>query len=464
MTTPANVDGAFRWLPKNSAPLDPVVVSRLLERERVKYRQMTSASATANSRASGSIPLGVPSSFQHWEPYPVSIVSASGAWMTDVDGRRLLDLSMGFGAMLVGHLHPAVVEAATRSLSTGTLFVTPSPVTTEAAERVCRRFGLEQVRFTNSGTESLMYAIRAARVHTGRQGIVKIEGGYHGGYDPLTVSVKPDPLLAGPAVTPSPVRAEGTEPGDVAVVPYNDIDALATLLGTNPERFAALVMEPVLENIAIVLPDTGYLQAVRSLCDRYGVLLILDEVKTGLTAGPRGAAQRLGVRADLITLAKSIAGGLPVGAFGGSAEVMRSVGNGPAAHYGTFNGNPLGMAAVIAVDDIATDEAIKDAQTRNVRTLGHVSTVIDSYQLPAHTVGFGVKGCVSWSSSPVRNYRDFKSCDFTVAELQWLYTLNAGIVTPAGLDEQWLVSLAHQEDDMLLLVETFRRLAEELRN
>src|SRR5690606_37431903 len=146
-----------------------------------------------NKRASEVLPLGVTSSFQHWDPYPISIQSARGAWLTDMDGRRLLDLSMGFGAMLVGHLNEKVVEHVTDALqNTGTLFVTPSPQATEVSERFKERFGLDMLRFTNSGTESLMYAIRSARAYTGRKAVVKIEGGYHGGYDPLQVSVKPD--------------------------------------------------------------------------------------------------------------------------------------------------------------------------------------------------------------------------------------------------------------------------------
>jgi glutamate-1-semialdehyde 2,1-aminomutase len=463
MSLSATVDGAFRWVPDRHSPLDVMRVRTLLERERLRFRETTGASAEAHRRAVRSLPLGVPSTFQYWDPYPLSIASASGAWVSDVDGRPMLDLSMGFGAMLVGHLHPAVVAAAQRALSSGTLFVAPAEVTTEAAERICRRFGLDMVRFTNSGTESLMYAIRAARVFTGRKGLVKIEGGYHGGYDPLTVSVKPDPASAGPADRPEPCFAPGTEPGDVAIVAYNDLPALEMLFKGEPGRFAALVMEPVLENIGIVLPDRGYLQGVRELCDRYGVLLILDEVKTGMTAGVRGAAHRLGVRPDLMTLAKSIAGGLPVGAFGGRSEVMAVISSGQAAHFGTYNGNPLGMAAVIAVDDIVTDEAVREASTRNVRTLNHIGSVINDFELPAHTVGFGVKGCVSWSPTAIQNYRDYKTCDFEMAELHWLYTLNAGIITPAGLDEQWLVSFAHTEADMNLVVKTFRRLATELR-
>lgn len=463
MTSTRHLDGAHRWVPTRSSALDPQRVQGLLERERTRFLSRTAGSAQAHRRALRSLPLGVPSSFQHWEPYPVSIASASGAWVTDVDGHSLLDLSMGFGAVMVGHLHPAVVDAANHALRSGTLFVAPSPVTTEAAERICRRFQLDQVRFTNSGTESLMYAIRVARAHTGRQGIVKIEGGYHGGYDPLTVSVKPSLEDTGPADRPTPVHAPATVPGDVAVVAFNDVEALEGLLSRSPDRYAAVVMEPVLENIAIVLPDPGYLQAVRALCDRYGVLLVLDEVKTGLTAGPQGAAHRLGVRPDLVTLAKSIAGGLPVGAFGGTADVMSTVTHGAAPHFGTFNGNPLGMWAVIAVDDVASESAVAAATARNMRTLTHMSTVINDFELPAHTVGFGVKGCVTWTPTAVRNYRDYKASDFAMAELHWLYTLNSGIITPAGLDEQWLVSFAHTETDMELLVSTFRRLASELR-
>jgi glutamate-1-semialdehyde 2,1-aminomutase len=458
------VNGALRRTPVRVSSLDPRRVEQLLTRERRRYLEHTSGSAAADIRACGPLPLGVPSSFQRWDPYPISIVEADGAWVVDVDGRRLLDLSMGFGALLVGHLHPHVMARARLAMTSGTLFVAPSPVTTDAAERVCARFGLDQVRFTNSGTESLMYAIRVAKAYTGRDGIIKVEGGYHGGYDPLMVSVKPSLELAGPSEKPNSVIPAGITSGDVAVVAYNDAAQLESLLQANPGRYAAFVMEPVLENIAIVLPDTGYLEEVREICDRHGVVLIFDEVKTGLTAGAHGAAKMLGVQPDLATFAKSIAGGFPVGAFGGRREIMDTVTSGSAAHFGTFNGNPLAMAAVIAVDEIVTDQRLKEATARNARTIGHLNTIIDQYELPAHTVGFGVKGCLTWSATPVRNYRDYKRTDFEAAELNWLYLMNSGIITPAGLDEQWLVSLAHTEADMNLLVGTFKALVSELRS
>jgi len=384
--------------------------------------------------------------------------------MVDVDGRKLLDLSMGFGAMLAGHLNPVVVEEAKVALEGGTLFVTPSPIARDASERICKRFGIDQVRFTNSGTEATMYAVRTAKAYTGKSAIVKIEGGYHGSYDPLTVSAKPDLKLAGPADAPYPVVPAGTNPGVVFVVPFNNLAALEKIFVEDHESIACFIMEPVLENLGIVLPDAGYLQGVRDLCTRYGIVLIFDEVKTGLTAGAQGAAHRIGVQPDLICLAKSIGGGLPLAAFGGKKEIMAAITDNRMAHFGTFNGNPLAMAGVRAMDKVCTVEALGKAETLNNQALTRISEIIAEFQLPAHTVGFGVKGCVTWSKDPVRNYRDYKATDFQVAELSWLWSMNRGIITPPGLDEQWLISLAHAQAEIDILVNDFRSLAVALRS
>jgi glutamate-1-semialdehyde 2,1-aminomutase len=453
----------YRVVPESSAPLDEGRIKTLLAEEWERFEQTTPGSGQHHKRALGSLPLGVTSSFQYWDPYPVAIVSGEGAWLTDVDGRRVLDLSMGFGAMLAGHLNPTVVAAVRAALETGTLFVTPSPSATEAAERFQRRFTLDQLRFTNSGTEATMYALRTARAYTGRKAIIKIEGGYHGGYDALQVSVKPEVADAGPEDAPTPVTPFDVEAGTVHVVPYNDLDRLEQVLDQHAAEVACVFMEPVLENIGIVLPDEDYLTGVRALCDAKDVLLVFDEVKTGLTAGHQGASQRLGVRPDLVTLAKSIGGGLPLAAFGGSAEVMACVTDQRMAHFGTYNGNPLVMAAAVAVDEIATEDALAAAEQLNVDALEQMNAIIATHELPAHTVGFGVKGAVTWAPAPVRNYRDYKRTDFGVAELSWLWGVNRGVLTPPGLDEQWLVSLAHTKDDMGILVGEFGDLAQALR-
>ena len=453
----------FRHIPATSKPVSPDRVAQVLADEWAHFTKNTKASEAESKRAFDSLPLGVTSSFQHWDPYPISIASAEGAWMTDVDGRKLLDLSMGFGAMLAGHLNPIVVEEIETALRTGMLFVTPSPISTDAAERMCKRFGIDQVRFTNSGTESTMYAVRVARSATEKMGILKIEGGYHGSYDPFVVSSKPPLDKIGNPEKPKAHIDSNLVPGDIYVVPFNNLEALEKMFKKNAKKIACFIVEPVLENLAIVLPDVGYLEGVRALCDKFNVVLIFDEVKTGLTAGANGAAARLGVKPDLITLAKSIGGGLPLAAFGGKKKYMDYVTNGKMAHFGTFNGNPLAMAGIRAIDRICTDEAMAKAEGLNLQALERISAIIDEYELPAHTVGFGVKGCVTWSTTPVRNYRDYKATDFTIAEAHWLFSLNRGIITPPGLDEQWLISLAHGQAEIDLLVEDFREFAIALR-
>ena len=453
----------FRHIPASSKPVSPERVAQVLADEWKLFTKNTAGSAAESERAFASLPLGVTSSFQHWDPYPISIASAEGAWMTDVDGRKLLDLSMGFGAMLAGHLNPIVVEEIQTSLRQGMLFVTPSPTSTDAAERICKRFGIDQVRFTNSGTESTMYAVRVARSATQKMGILKVEGGYHGSYDPFVVSSKPPLDKIGNPDKPKAYIDSNLVPGDIYVVPFNNLEALEKMFKKNSKKIACFIVEPVLENLAIVLPDVGYLEGVRALCDKYDVVLIFDEVKTGLTAGPKGAAARLGVKPDLITLAKSIGGGLPLAAFGGKKKYMDYVSNGKMAHFGTFNGNPLAMAGVRAIDRICTDEAMAKAEAFNMQALDRISAIIDEFELPAHTVGFGVKGCVTWSTTAVRNYRDYKATDFGIAEAHWLFSLNRGIITPPGLDEQWLISLAHGQAEIDLLVEDFREFAIALR-
>jgi len=445
-------------------PVDKSIVAKLMAAEWDRFTRDTAASGREFNVAAESMPMGVVSSFQHWDPYPISITSAKGAYMTDVDGRQLLDLSMGFGAMLAGHLNPTVVAETQKALETGMLFVTPSPISRDAGERLCKRFQIDQVRFANSGTEATMYAVRTAKAFTGKDAIVKVEGGYHGSSDSMTVSGKPALSEAGSAAEPNAVVQPGTSPGIVFVVPFNDLPALEKVFARDHASIACFIVEPVLENLAIVLPDDGYLERVRELCDQYGIILIFDEVKTGLTAGPHGAAVRLGVQPDLITLAKSIGGGMPVAAFGGKKKYMDAITDNRMPHYGTFNGSPIAMAGIRGVDMVATTEALAEAERLNHNALDRITDLIIEYELPAHTVGFGVKGCITWSIDPVRNYRDYKATDFEVAELSWLWSLNRGIITPPGLDEQWLISLAHTQTEIDLLVEDFRELAVALRS
>ncbi|MDP4980976.1 MAG: aminotransferase class III-fold pyridoxal phosphate-dependent enzyme, partial [Ilumatobacteraceae bacterium] len=312
-------------------------------RELALYAERTKGSQRANERARKSLPLGVPSSFQAYDPYPIVIASASSSWMKDVDDNRYTDFDMGFGALFAGHVHPLVRRAIDKQLDIGTLFVSPCQDNAEVAEMLADRYGLPLWRFTNSGTEATMDAIRVARAVTGRDKIVKVEGGYHGHHDEVMISMKPPIAVAGPARKPFSVPSSAGITADTVkstlVVPYNDPEALEDILRAGD--VACFIVEPVMQNIGICKPLDGYLQAVREITQRYGTLLIFDEVKTGITAGWGGATGALGVTPDLVALAKSIGGGLPLGAFGGKREYMDTITSGQVVHLGTYNGNPL---------------------------------------------------------------------------------------------------------------------------
>lgn len=437
----------------------------ITKRELATYMQRTAGSMRATERARKVLPLGVPSSFQAYDPHPIVVERAQSAWMEDVDGNHYIDFDMGFGALFAGHCNPLVRQAIERQLDAGTLFVTPCEANAEVAELLGQRYGLPMWRFTNSGTEATMDAIRVARGITGREKIVKVEGGYHGHHDEVMISMKPSLDAAGPADAPIPVPGTAgiTQAvlGDTLVVPYNDAAALERVLARGD--VAAFIVEPAMENIGICLPVDRYLQQARELTRRFGTMLIFDEVKTGITAGWGGATGHFGVQPDLVALAKSIGGGLPLGAFGGTQECMDQITSGRVVHLGTYNGNPLCMAAATAVlAEVCTPAATHEVIERNGRLLAACDDVIDRHGLPAHTVQLGAKGCITWSPTPVRNYRDYKATDFDLAFAQWIHGINRGILLPPGLDEQWLISVMHTEADAMRYADVFAEFADEL--
>jgi len=449
-------------------PIDPRLAARakaITERELKAYSVRTEGSQRATQRARTVMPLGVPSSFQAYDPHPIVVKHAAGSRMVDVDGNEYIDYDMGFGALFAGHMHPAVRAAVQAQLEDGTLYVTPCEMNAEVAELLRDRYRLPMWRFTNSGTEATMDAIRLARGFTGRNRIVKVEGGYHGHHDEVMISMKPPLELAGPADAPLSVPGtEGIAPDVVAgtvVIPYNDLAALERVLASGD--IACFIVEPVMENIGICLPQPGYLEAVRAITRKHGTMLIFDEVKTGITAGMGGATGHFGVEPDLVTLAKSIGGGFPVGAFGGKQEVMDLITAGRVLHLGTYNGNPLVMAATKAtLAEACAAGPTAEAIARNERLVAACQKVIDAAGLPAHTVTFGAKGCVTWKRDRVRNYRDYKTGYLDLAFAQWIHGINRGVMLPPGLDEQWLVSVMHEESDAMRYADVFAEFAAEL--
>lgn len=437
----------------------------ITSRELEVYAQRTVGSQRATDRARKVLPLGVPSSFQAYDPHPIVVRHAAGSRMVDVDGNEYVDYDMGFGALFAGHMHPAVERAVREQLDHGTLYVTPCELNAEVAELLGERYGLPMWRFTNSGTEATNDAIRVARGATGREKLVKVEGGYHGHHDEVMISMKPPLHLAGPADAPIPVPStEGITQAvlaDTIVIPYNDPAALERALAGGD--VACFIVEPVMQNIGICMPQPGYLAAVREITERHGTLLIFDEVKTGITAGYGGATKYFDVTPDLVTLAKSIGGGLPLGAFGGKQEHMDLITHGRVLHLGTYNGNPLVMAAAKAtLGEACTRENVDAAIARNKRLVEGCDAVIRDHDLPAHTVQFGAKGCVTWAHEPIRNYRDYKATNFDLAFAQWIHGINRGILLPPGLDEQWLISVMHDEHDSTRYADVFREFAAEL--
>jgi glutamate-1-semialdehyde 2,1-aminomutase len=451
----------------DSAVTDEITATahRVTEREMRRYGERTRASQVATDRARKVLPAGVPSSFQAYDPHPIVVRHASGSRMIDVDGNEYVDYDMGFGALFAGHMHPAVRRAVEAQLDHGSLYVTPCELDAEFGELLAERYGLPMWRPTNSGTEATMDAIRLARGVTKRDKIVKVEGGFHGHHDEVMISNKPPLDKAGPADAPNSVpQSAGITRGtiaDVIVVPYNDPEALERALAN--DDVACFIVEPVMENIGICLPLPGYLEAVREITARHGTLLIFDEVKTGITAGYGGATARLGVQPDLIALAKSIGGGLPVGAFGGTREYMNLITTGEVLHLGTYNGNPLVMAAVKAtLTEACTRPVVEATIARNSRLVAACDAVIQRSGIPAHTVEFGAKGCITWSRQPVRNYRDYKATNFDLAFAQWIHGINRGVLLPPGLDEQWLISVAHDEADAMRYATVFEEFVDEL--
>jgi glutamate-1-semialdehyde 2,1-aminomutase len=443
-------------------------VAALMERERARYRDRTARSSEYFRRAGRVMPGGVPSQFQKNDPWPVYVERGAGARVWDVDGNEYLDFHNGFGVMCVGHANPVIAAALKARMDEGTHFAAPTEGSIVVAEELRRRWGLPQWRFTNSGTESTMDAIHLARGFTGRDAIVKIEGSYHGHHDAVMVSVKPPADRMGPRERPASVEyGLGYAPGTgefTRAVPFNDAEALEALLQELDGRVAGVILEPAMMNINIVPPVDGYLRRVRELTRAHGAQLIFDEVKTGAAVAAGGATELFGVTPDVVCLAKAICGGLPGGAIGMTAELGELVASGAVRQQGTFNGNPLVMAAAQAtLLDVLTPAAYVRLQAANEQLMAGCERVIAEYGLPAHTVGMGSKGCVVMSAEPVREYRDYLTkIHHELTNLAWLYHMNNGIFMTPGEDEEWTLSVQHTDAHLQRYVDVFERFARDV--
>jgi glutamate-1-semialdehyde 2,1-aminomutase len=380
---------------------------------------------------------------------PVFMKNGAGARLYDLDGHEYVDYVMSWGALLLGHAHPAVIRAITNAVTRGTSFGTPTELESELAEAIIAMMpSIEQLRFVSSGTEATMSAIRLARGFTGRAKIVKFAGCYHGHADSFLIAAGSGALTHG--VPDSLGVTEGVA-RDTIVLPFNDVPAIERAFEAHPDSIAAVVVEPYPGNMGLVLPRPGYLMRLRELCTRYGALLVFDEVVTGFRVARGGAAQREGLTPDLTTLGKVIGGGLPVAAFGGRADVMAYLApNGPVYQAGTLSGNPLAMAAGIAVLGlIAEDSTLYDRLETLGKQLGDgLREVALGHGIPHYCTQVGSMFAMFFTDGPVDDLESAQKSDRRLFAKYFGAMLDRGVYLAPSQFETNFLSTAHTAHDV----------------
>jgi glutamate-1-semialdehyde 2,1-aminomutase len=451
--------------------LDRQRIRSLIEREEKRLNERTQDSFAMYKRADEVLSAGVASSYQLRDPWPIYLSHGQGPKVWDVDGNDMFDFHNGFGAMVQGHAHPAIGRAVSERYSQGTHFAAPTEDAVVVGEELAKRFGQPKWRYTNSGSESTMDAIRIARGYTGRDTIMKIFGSYHGHHDGVMVSIGVEYDKIGDRENLASLPYGAGIPKAVVdltiPVPFNDAGAMERRierLDAEGRKPACVIMEAAMMNLGIVLPEPGYLEEVREITRRHGVVLIFDEVKTGICIAAGGATERWGVKPDMVTLAKALGGGLPTGAIGASEEVMTVVEDGTVYQVGTYNGNPLGMASTRAnLLEVMTPEAYEHLDRLNDRIVSGCQGVVERYNLPGYAIGVAAKGCVTFSPTKIVDYETFKANqDPDVSELAWLFNMNRGIFMTPGREEEWTLSVTHTDEAIDHYVAVFDEMAREL--
>ena len=454
--------------PKSAPHIDESRLEHLIrEQERIFVDRQPTA-ITWHERSLQSLAGGVCSSWQVSRPQPIWVSHGRGSRLWDLEGNEYVDFHGGYGVGIAGHAHPAIVRAITERAALGTHFAQPTPDAPIVAEELARRFGLPLWRFGSSGTEATMDGVHLMRSITGRERIVKFEGAYHGHHDSVQVSVLPERDL-GAAHRPRGIAASSGIPRGLLdltlVAPFNDLAAVEALFDCYPGEIAGVIIEPVMMNCGIIAAEPEFLTGLRSLTRRNGALLVFDEVKTGLTLSAGGAIASMGITPDIVCLAKALGGGVPISAIGGTHEVMDHIARGEYEQVGTFNGNPLALAATRAnLLEVLTPDTYERIQRLQQRLAREAEQVLGHYGITGRVVIAGAKGCISYGSLQPRNYRDFLGVDGRYAHCAWLFQFNGGVFLPPWTKgEQWLISAQHDEDDLDRYLLTLQRFARALR-
>ncbi|MCB9851389.1 MAG: glutamate-1-semialdehyde 2,1-aminomutase [Phycisphaerales bacterium] len=406
-----------------------------------------SRSEELHAEAARFIPGGVNSpvrAFRAVGGAPRFITRATGCHMYDADGNAYIDYICGYGPLILGHSHPAIIEAVERALRDGTCFGAPTQRETQLAQAIVERVpSIEQVRMVNSGTEAVMSAIRLARAATKRERIIKFAGCYHGHADYLLVQAGSGASTLG---TPDSPGVTAGSARDTLSARYNDLDQVADLFAAHTDEIAAVIVEPVAGNMGVVPPADGFLQGLRDLTQENGALLIFDEVMTGFRVHRGGAQALYNVTPDLTVLGKIIGGGLPVGAYGGPARLMQQIAPaGPVYQAGTLSGNPLAMAAGLATLNALDDDAYRTLEQTAATLESGLRDALARAKVPAAIQRVGSMLSVFFADAPVQSYDDAKAANHPRFAAFFNAMLEHGVHLPPSGYEAWFVSLAHDD-------------------
>lgn len=407
-------------------------------------------------RAGKVLPFGVTSNFRWWgEGENVGVARAEGAYLWDFDGNRYIDYQVAFGPIILGHGHPTIVERVSEAIKSGTVYALTHELEVKVAERLVQMCpGVDMVRFANSGTEATMHALRIARSHTAREKVIKFEGQYHGMYDYMLFSTASSQAASlGHRRSPIPSPTTSGIPRMihdlVITLPYNDFEILERTVRQKWGDIAAIIVEPIMGNMGGIMPEPGWLKHIRDLCDEYGIVMIMDEVKTGFRVAPGGAQELFGVHGDLVTYAKAMGNGFPVAAIGGRREVMNSVGPGRTAQGGTYCGNTVGTAAAEAtLEIIAQGDALKTIEARGKVLMGGISRILTEADLPHHILGVpAMFGIAIGEEKPV-DFRTWHKSDAALYEHISMAMIHRGAMPCPDGREPWFLCAALSEQDV----------------
>ena len=382
--------------------------------------------------------------------YPRFLEKGKGSHVWDADGNEYIDLICSWGPLILGHCNEEVEQAVLEAVKNGLSFGAPTAIEVEMAELVCQMTGIEMVRMVNSGTEAVMSALRLARGATGRSKIIKFAGCYHGHSDSMLVKAGSGALTGG---APDSAGVPAEIAGDTLTASYNDLESVRRLLEANPAQVAAVIVEPVAANMGVVAPQDGFLQGLRALCDEFGSLLIFDEVITGFRLAPGGAQEYYGVRADLVTYGKIIGGGMPVGAYGGSRELMEQVAPlGPVYQAGTLSGNPVAMGAGLMQLRIlqSRPEIYRVLERRGATLQAGLQDALRNVPVQVNRVGSILT--VFFTDVPVTGYEQAKSSNLETFKRWYLGLLSHGVYAAPSQFEAMFLSSAHTDDEIETIV------------